>query len=304
MPPSPIGLTTLFRVEYGRLRRKGGPCRGGHPVSSVEYDPMKLAWLNDIHLNFVSDDKIEVLCRAVDQTLCDAVAIGGDIGEADSVQGYLLQLARRLDRPVYFVLGNHDFYEGEIAEVRRSVASLRLADARIRWLPAEGVVSLTGTAALIGHDGWADGRYADFMESGFRVADHDLIADLAGLDKHELFDKVRELGDEAARYIREALTEAVGWASEIILLTHVSPFREASWYQGRISDDDALPHFSCKVMGDVITAIMARQPRAKLTVLCGHTHGGGEYSPLPNVHVITGAASYGYPAVQRTIEVG
>ena len=264
---------------------------------------MRLTWLTDIHLNFVADEVIDALCRTVDQTLCDAVLVGGDIGEADSVHGYLLRLARVLRLPIYFVLGNHDFYGGEIAEVRESVARLKRADARIRWLPAESVVALTETTALIGHDGWADGRHADFMASTFQLADYELIVDLAGLDKIELHERVMALGDEAAAHVRTTLVEAVRWAREVVLLTHVPPFREASWHQGRLSNDNAMPHFSCKAVGDVITEVMTQHPRTRLTVLCGHTHGGGECSPLPNVHVITGAARYFDPRVQRTIEV-
>lgn len=37
---------------------------------------------------------------------------------------------------------------------------------------------------------------------------------------------------------------------------HVPPFREASWHQGRISDDDWLPHFTCKAVGDVLREAM------------------------------------------------
>jgi predicted MPP superfamily phosphohydrolase len=56
-------------------------------------------------------------------------------------------------------------------------------------------------------------------------------------------------------------------------------------------------------MGEAIIEVMERHPAVRLTVLCGHTHGGGECTPLPNVRVITGAARYHAPAVQRTIVV-
>jgi hypothetical protein len=59
-------------------------------------------------------------------------------------------------------------YRGQIAVVRDAAANLKHADARLRWLPAEGLVALTETAALIGHDGWADGRCGDFRASRFR----------------------------------------------------------------------------------------------------------------------------------------
>jgi hypothetical protein len=43
-------------------------------------------------------------------------------------------------------------------------------------------------------------------------------------------------------------------------------------------------------------------PQRQLTVFCGHTHSPGECRPLPNVHILTGGAKYGQPAVQRVLE--
>jgi hypothetical protein len=82
------------------------------------------------------------------------------------------------------------------------------------------------------------------------------------------------------------------------VLTHVPPFREACWYEGRISDDNWLPYFTCKAMGDVLTRVMRERPQKRMTVLCGHTHGAGEADILPNLHVRTGGAEYGRPEPQ------
>jgi Icc protein len=49
--------------------------------------------------------------------------------------------------------------------------------------------------------------------------------------------------------------------------------------------------------------IMSRHPDRKLTVLCGHTHGEGEWQMLDNLRVLTGGAEYGHPAVQRIFEL-
>ena len=79
------------------------------------------------------------------------------------------------------------------------------------------------------------------------------------------------------------------------------PFREACIYEGKISNDDWLPHFSCKAVGDVLRDIMSQHPQRNLTVLCGHTHGSGTADILPNLRVHTGAAVYGEPAIQKPL---
>jgi hypothetical protein len=91
--------------------------------------------------------------------------------------------------------------------------------------------------------------------------------------------------------------------ADVIAVTHVPPFREAAWYEGRTSDDNFLPHFSCKAAGDAMLRVMNSNPQCNLLVLCGHTHGSGEANLLNNLKVLTGKAVYGSPEVQRVFEV-
>jgi hypothetical protein len=60
---------------------------------------------------------------------------------------------------------------------------------------------------------------------------------------------------------------------------------------------------ACGAVGDAIEPIMRERPERNLTVLCGHTHSGGEVGVLENLHVITGAAEYRSPAVARVWNV-
>jgi len=71
---------------------------------------------------------------------------------------------------------------------------------------------------------------------------------------------------------------------------------------GNISDDNWLPHFSCKAVGDVLLEVMEKNPDKQLTVLCGHTHSCGEAHPLPNITVYTGQAEHGSPTIQKEFE--
>jgi hypothetical protein len=46
---------------------------------------------------------------------------------------------------------------------------------------------------------------------------------------------------------------------------------------------------------------MIAHPDARMTVLCGHTHGAGVVDVLPNLRVVTGGADYGAPALQDVL---
>jgi hypothetical protein len=205
--------------------------------------------------------------------------------------------------PIYFVLGNHGYYGGSMTSVHEAIARETASSRWLRWLASSGVIAQTQHSALIGHDSWADGRLGDFFRSEAVLNDYLLIAELRGLDKPKLFSKLNALGNEAACYMEGLLTKALEQRCNVVVLTHVPPFREACWHEGRLSDDDWLPHFSCKSVGDRLAAAMRAHPNRTMTVLCGHTHSSGRAEILQNLTVLTGCAKYGKPEIQQVLEI-
>ena len=85
----------------------------------------RIAWLTDLHLDFIEPaTAIADSCRSVADCPSDVVLVGGDISTAASLEAHLRQLEAAVQRPIYFVLGNHDFYGGHIADVRGRASEL------------------------------------------------------------------------------------------------------------------------------------------------------------------------------------
>ncbi len=264
----------------------------------------RLAWATDVHLNFLAAQGMDAFVEALQREEPDAVVITGDIAEAPTLDPLLSLLAAELKTPIYFVLGNHDYYRGSIPRVRAVVTELSRRSPWLAWLPAAGVVSLQPDVALIGVDGWADGRLGDYARSPVELNDYVLIAELAGLDRAARLTRLNQLGDAEAARLEELLTEALKDHRRVIVATHVPPFKEACWHEGRVSNDDWLPHFTCRAVGEVLRRAALAHPEQRIRVLCGHTHGAGTADILPNLKVITGGAEYGEPRVQGTMELG
>ncbi len=263
----------------------------------------RIVWLTDIHLNFLRDRLVTEFLISVAEARPDAVLIGGDVGEAPDVCDYLERIHELIAAPIYFVLGNHDYYRGSIAEVRQRVAMFCAERPRLHYLTCASVEPLTPRVGLVGHDGWADGRAGDYARSLVSMQDYRLIAELSGLGKQARWEVLKSLGDEAAAYIRCVLPLAFARFDDVVLLMHVPPLREACWHEGQLSNDQWAPHFTCLAMGEAILEIAASHPNKRLTVLCGHTHGHGETQPLANVQIITGGAEYGDPVIERVLEL-
>lgn len=276
----------------------------------------RLLHATDIHLNFVRESSIHRFCKRMRDEQPDAVVITGDIAEAPSVAEYLafLDIHCKNEFPIFFVLGNHDFYNGSIYETRERMrnlftydeASKLIHEARLGWLGSSGVIPLTEKTALVGHDGWYDGQYANWFKSRVYLNDYILIRELAdnACPLRELrFAKINELAKDATEYVQEQLSEAFKTHDHVFVATHVSPFRENSVYAGKISDDDWMPHFSSKHMGDMLLEMADLYQHKNITVLCGHSHGSADNQITPNLRCITGDAKYHHPKVNQVFEL-
>jgi predicted phosphohydrolase len=266
---------------------------------------MNLAWLTDIHLNFLDDNAREKFYRQILEVRCDAILLSGDIAEAPSLTAILEEMANHIKKPIYFVLGNHDYYRGQINNVREEMRKLTNENDLLYWLPFSGVQSLNENTILVGQDGWADGRLGDYVNSIVALNGSRMISDLFQekmLGKFQLLEKMQQLADADANALQNDLRLAVGKnLKKVIILTHVPPYKEACMYQGKISGDDWLPYFSSKATGDVIMQIAKEYSQTEFLVLCGHTHSEARCQPIDNLIVEVGRAEYYQPVVQKIV---
>ena len=263
----------------------------------------KIAWMTDIHLNFLQRPEVVKFCRDVAETNPDAVLLGGDIGDARTIETYIEIFRDALQCPVYFVLGNHDFYHGAIAEVRERIKKLSAGSGRLHWLPDAGIVPLTAKTCLLGCESWADGRFGDYAHSQVMLNDYFLIDELTRLDSGERLKRLNHLADVVAVGLEEILPEALDRFQTVILLTHVPPFMEACRYRGQNTGAEWLPHFSCKAAGEVIMKQMSKYPNREMLVLCGHTHDAFQIRIRTKVEVRVGGAFYGVPRIQEFLRI-
>jgi Icc-related predicted phosphoesterase len=266
---------------------------------------MRNAWLTDIHLNFIDEYARQKFYQEIVNTHCDGILISGDIAEAPCLVDILNEMAEHTKKPIYFILGNHDYYRGQIKEVRDTLEVLTKTSSQLFWLPASGMQKLNEDTILLGQDGWADGRLGDYQNSKVVLNDSRMIADLFQekiFGKYQLLEKMQQLADADALKLQNDLRRVVSQTpNKIIVLTHVPPFREACLHEGKISGDDWLPYFSSKVIGDVLTTVAQQNPRIEFLVLCGHTHSEACYQPLVNLTVLVGKSVYGIPSIQEII---
>ncbi|QBR82920.1 metallophosphoesterase [Legionella israelensis] len=265
----------------------------------------KIAWVTDPHLNFLKLPEREAFYQQIKQSEVNGVLITGDIAESKDVCELLNEFSVNINLPIYFVLGNHDYYFGSVIEVRENIRHLCQSNKNLVWLGMPEIIQLNNNTALVGQDGWADARYGDFDNSTVALNDSRLITELYHafiLGKSSLKKEMQRLADEdaatLARAIKEAIEENI---KNIIIATHVPPYPECSWHETQPNDENWLPYFSSKATGDILKAIADKYKEVNFLVLCGHTHTATVVKITDNLEVKTGKVEYSQPIIQEVL---
>lgn len=265
---------------------------------------MQITWVTDPHLNFARHDIWEAWINAIRLIASDYVLITGDISEAEDVAWQLERIQEALDQPVWFILGNHDYYGSRVEAVREDMRRLTAGNSNLVYLHESEPIALDHGWCLIGNDGWADGGFGDALSSPVRLNDFRRIKDYAGIDLASDLKVMKSLANGCAQRLRRSLDSACTQFTRLLIATHVPPFREACWYEGRLTDDDWAPYFVSRVIGDVLLEYAEGYPQIQFHVICGHTHHAGTARLRSNLSAWTGAAEYGRPSIQDVIDTG
>lgn len=269
---------------------------------------MRIAWITDAHLNFVDEAVIMLLGQECRAQGADATLLTGDIAEANSILRCLHTFQQAFGGTVYFVAGNHDFYGASVNAVE---SMLSRQPEPLIYLTSKDVIELTPGVALVGDDGWYDGRNGDILgPQTMDLYDFECIADIKAriaqvpriYRNHILQELLATMGDRATARAKPKVEEAFAKYKQIVFATHVPPFAGAAWYKGKPSEAYAQPFFSSQVMGAMLFEYAYENPDKFLTVLCGHSHYYGLYKPNANLECYTGYAKYGSPCIVRILE--
>lgn len=253
---------------------------------------MKLAWITDPHLEWIDQGDLDRFLKSVARSKTEGIIISGDISVSKHLPYHLSCLAQ-LPSPVYFVLGNHDFWGGSFKAVQDMVRTFVRKHRNLVWLTESDPIHLTAHTALIGQDGWSDGRAGLGEASGFFVKDFFLIRELAGLGVSQAFEVMRNIADKASLKLYKQITQTD--KKQFLVVTHCPPFGEAALYRDKKASDKSLPHFSNLGMGMLLKKA-SEKTGAKLFILCGHTHNKATIDITNLIHVRVLGARYGHPS--------
>ncbi|MEI7902069.1 MAG: metallophosphoesterase [bacterium] len=264
----------------------------------------RIAWLSDIHLDFLNADRRKTFFASIVRCGAEGVVISGDISNARFLGQHLVEMADATGLPVWFTLGNHDYYTSTVGQVRQMISELVSRYPLLHWLPAEGVVALREDVALVGVDSWADGRAGSYWESTLELSDHRLIGDLIALDAVDRLKVMQRYADEAEAHLRGSLDAALRQFKTVLIASHVPMFYEACRDpMGGFSDERWLPYFAWHQGGMAIGDILRTHLEGRIIALCGHTHTRIRLKIDERTSIWVATAEYDDPAIEDVLDL-
>ncbi len=277
----------------------------------------RFAHISDIHLDHLHEEAdVVAFAQKIIMQSPAAVFLTGDITVAKGLTYHLTVLERELKRPIYFVLGNHDFYGSSIDVVREQMKNLTNSSQFLRYMPNVPYVALSKDTALVGHDGWYDATAGDPVGSQFMMTDWYAIQDFVKfsggqrimqsgglLDKPGLIAHAKKLSKASVDHVHDGIKQASRHYKNIVVMTHFPRFVVGHFYRGRPADGHALPWYTNQVMGSMLLSAAKTFPNIKFTVFAGHTHGKADVNPASNLSLHVADAEYGSPKVNMIVDL-
>jgi predicted phosphohydrolase len=265
---------------------------------------MYVHWLSDQHWNWISPKELLAYGHKLGNSIQseDHITISGDLSDGDCLVANLVNFVNavrevRNDAKISFVLGNHDYWGTSIDHQQKDVLSAAKT-LGITYLTKENATILSSNTALVGTDGWADGGFGN-AHGPLIMGDWTCIKDLKPIYKvfgvGKLTDFVKKLAEQEVANVASKISKIVSSHENIIIVTHIPPWKEATWHEDAISNNTFLPWFSSKIMGEYLLDVANINKDNKFTVLCSHTHGAGVFIAANNLRCYTGFADYRHP---------
>jgi len=281
---------------------------------------------NDIHLDHVKDSvngsKIKRVARDMSKGL-DALILCGDLSVGHLLEAHMKAFQEGSSCPVYFVLGNHDFWCLDEESVWATAKSLPGA------LDFAGVVELSKDTCLVGVTGWYDTRAGSLIENTILMPELSLASMYEGLAPDKLcinpwertpsqrkysyslsFEKKlraaavsRAFADTQTISFYKRLSEASSKDYKtIVIATHFPPWESVSLSpNGPESSKEWLP-WSCNInLGYTIESVAEENLKKQFIVLSGHTHNQNTAQIASNLKAISGKAKYKMPKLAHTL---
>ncbi|GGI89055.1 metallophosphoesterase family protein [Legionella impletisoli] len=242
---------------------------------------MRTLWLTDLHVNRLDEEHYTDLFNRIQASEADGIWITGDIGDPPLNWIFLEDLFCKFTKPIYFVLGNHDYYGLKVDEARQKARNLSYAYPNAHYLTSEaGFVFKEYFITGIGC--WGNTGNIPLRENTW---DSDAIYDLLRLNLEQLKTKVNQLGEQDASILLQKCAAGITKTIKtLVIFTHVPPIEAM---QGRnpvrALEENRTVYYSF-ALSNALKQLLETYPEIDIRVYSGHLHQAQAYQITDRLH--------------------
>lgn len=235
-------------------------------------------WATDLHLNYFTNEYIDNFGRSLLKYKSSALIISGDISLGNRLENDLKVLSNAIQIPIYYVLGNHDYWYSSFDKVDELSKKLE-SDLIINL--NDKCISINKDTALLGFNGWYDCNYGT-IDPDIQMSDWVKIEDFKNNDPIKIS---KERSSKSLEFKNLSnLAKQDGFVNQLIV-THIPPFEE-------LIIDKEKPFYGSYTSGQILRSLDLN----KIVCLSGHTHNNFFYKEK-NMDCYVGEACRGKPDV-------
>lgn len=265
----------------------------------------KFLWFSDIHLERASSyDKIKFLYSLIKEKPA-GIFLTGDISNGIKLCYHLRIIAIIANCPIYFSLGNHDYYFSSLEKTTNKLRRLCQKHKNLIWLNDIKFARLSKKTAVIGVDGWYDvdkgnPNLLKYTTDWLFVKDFRKLPSIV-----ERMDLWKKIAYDSALNAEIKINEVINAGfKNIYLLTHFPPWQEATKDVGSIFENFWISYNTNLTLGRKIKEVMSKHNNIRLTVLSGHTHEQSIVWIRKNIQCIVNDSNYlGGPQIRNIIYI-
>lgn len=249
---------------------------------------MLLDWITDLHIDTQERLDSNEVNNFFSNLTGDAILITGDISQKGFSTTVLETIQAITNKPVYFVLGNHDLWHIGDWDLKFGLVQMTTKNPNIHNI-GDSTVGILLDLPLLGANNWYDGYYGN-TNTNTKLNDFRNIPEMASESHNRgtLVSFIREKSRQAVKRLQYNVAKLLERYSytRISIAMHIPPFQECA-----MVDDDRLPYYTSALMGMYLDEISELHPEVQFDVYCGHTHSPCVYQRSANLTVYVGVGS-------------